>query len=126
MECQHVTSEHLEIHGTAPGSKLDGVCRILYENANGIDSRSMFHPYIVKTRCIHDELEADIVAYNKHRLNLRHKDNWMGFNQLLRSGEAEIKSVVAHNEHENVGRIQEGGTAMMVFGPMMHHADLTA
>jgi hypothetical protein len=125
IECQHVTSEHLEIHGMAPGSKPDGVCRILYNNMNGIDYQNMFHPKIVKARCIHDELEADIVAYNKHRLNLCHKDNQMGFNQLFRSGEAEIKSVVAHNEHENVGRIQEGGTAVMVFGPMTQHTDLS-
>jgi hypothetical protein len=95
IECQHVTSEHLEIHGTALGLKPDGVCRILYENANGIDCRSMFHPKIVKAQRIHDELEVDIVTYNEHRLNLQHKDNWMGFNQLFRGREAEIKTVVA-------------------------------
>lgn len=36
-----------------------------------------------------------------------------------------MRSVTAHNTHENVGRVQEGGTAMMVFGPMTQHVDLT-
>ena len=35
----------------------------------------------------------------------------------------DIKAIVAHNTHENVGRVQEGGTAMLVFGPMTQHVD---
>ena len=123
VESSVVRSDLLEVHGTPPGSKPAGVCRILYENANGIDCRQMMHPKIVKARRLHDELEADVVAYNEHRLNLKHKDNRIGFSQLFYGGEADIRSVAAHNTHENVGRVQEGGTAMMVFGPMTQHVD---
>ena len=38
---------------------------------------------------------------------------------MFRGGEAEIRSVVAHNVHENVGRTQEGGTSLMCFGPLI-------
>ena len=63
-----------------------------------------------------DKLEADVVCYNKHRVNIKHKENYNGFNQLFRGGEAYIRSVVAHDVHENVGRVQEGGTIMLLFG----------
>ena len=37
---------------------------------------------------------------------------------LFKGDEAEIRSVVAHNIHENFGRVQEGGTSVMVVGPL--------
>ena len=80
----------LEIHGTYPGTKPEGIYRILYENATGIDCRTLHHPKVAKARRIHNMLEADIVAYNEHRLNLRHKDNKIGFNQLFYGGESDI------------------------------------
>ncbi len=47
---------------------------------------------------------------------MRHKKNVNGFIQLFKGGEAVVQSVVAHNVHENVGRIQQGGTSMLLFG----------
>jgi hypothetical protein len=47
---------------------------------------------------------------------MRHKDNVNGFNQLFKGGEAEVRSVVAHNVHENIGRVQEGGMRILAFG----------
>ena len=116
--------ENLQTHGTPPGSKPDGVCRILYENMNGLDCRHLQTRKVVKARRLHDELEADIVAYNEHRVNLKHKDNQNGFKQLFQGGESDIKALGAHNVHENIGRIQEGGTAMVAFGPLTQHIDL--
>jgi hypothetical protein len=58
------------------------------------------------------------VAYNKHRLNMQNKYNVNGFSQLFKGGEAAIHSVVAHNVHENFGKIQEGGTCLMAVGPL--------
>jgi len=56
-------------------------------------------------------LGADVLAYNEHRQNLQHKDNRNGWNQFFRGGEADVRSVVAHNVHEadQIGRVQEGG-----------------
>jgi hypothetical protein len=72
------------------------------------------------------ELGADIVAYNKHRQNLHYIDNCNGWNQLFKGGEADVRSVVAHNVHEaeGIGRIQEGGTSLVMFGQITEYIDV--
>ena len=121
LETSRIDDETLRIHGTAPGTKQEGVFRLLYENANGIDNRQLDGYKVSKARELHHRLEADLVAYNEHRLNLRHPANKIGFNQLFNGGETEIRSVVAHNIHECLDqeRVQEGGTAMLLFGPLI-------
>ena len=42
---------------------------------------------------------------------------------MFRAGEADIRSIAAHNGHENVGRIQEGGTSMILHGPLLYQYD---
>ncbi len=119
LEARSASDEILQVHGTAPGPKQEGVFLILSENANGIDCCQMDGHKVRKAREIHGKLEADMVAYNKHRLNYQHRDNSIGFNQLFCGGEAELKSIVAHNSHENIRRVQEGGTSLMLFGPLI-------
>jgi hypothetical protein len=46
---------------------------------------------------------------------MQHKQNVNGFNQLFKGGEAAIQPVVSHNVHENIGRVQEGGTSLLAF-----------
>ena len=121
MEMRGVSDEVLSVHGVAPGTKQEGVTRLIYENANGIDCRQLDGRKVTKARAVHNMLEADIVAYSEHRLNYRHSKNRIGFNQLFRGGETDICSIVAHNVHENVNRVQEGGTATLLFGPMIQH-----
>ncbi len=94
---------------------------MIYKNVNGFSNRLSNNKKIERAKEIHDELEVDIVAYNKHRLNMNHKLNVNGFNQLFRGGEAEIRSVVSHNVHENIGRIQEGGTSLIMYGPLTEY-----
>jgi hypothetical protein len=74
-----------------------------------------------KAKSIIDDLEADLACFNEHKQNLMHKDNKNGFSQLFKGGEAEVRSVSAHNSHEwrSVGRYQEGGTAALVFGQLI-------
>lgn len=57
-----------------------------------------------------------------------HMDNKNGFSQLFKGGEAEVRSVSAHNSHEgrDVGRYQEGGTAALVFGQLIEQYDFEA
>ncbi len=50
-----------------------------------------------RAREIHNDLEVDMAAYCKHKLNMRHKKNVNGFNTLFKGGEAAIQSIVAHN-----------------------------
>ncbi len=68
--------------------------------------------------------EVDIAAYNKHRLNMQHKLNKVGFNQLFWGGEEEVCSVVAHNVHvEKKWQVQEDGTSMLMFGKLIDYFD---
>ena len=40
----------------------------------------------------------------------------------------DVRSVVAHNVHEadNIGRVQEGGTGLLMFGPITEYLDMPA
>jgi exonuclease III len=105
----------------APGSKPEGVIHLIYENVNGLNNRLSGNEKVEKAKEIQDELEVDIVAYKEHRLNMQDRRNVNGFNQLFKGGEAAVQSVVAHNVHENFGRVQEGGTSVMAFGPILEY-----
>ncbi len=56
-------------------------------------------------------------------LNMQDQRNVYGFNQLFKGGKASIQSVVAHNVHKDFGRVQEGGTSLMVFRTITEHLD---
>ena len=107
LEASGVSDEVLTVHGVAPGTKSDGVFRLVYENCNGLLNKISNNDKLEKAREIIDELEVDVACYNEHRQNLMHKDNRNGFSQLFRGGEAEVRSVAAHNTHEGkvVGNI---------------------
>jgi hypothetical protein len=49
---------------------------------------------------------------------MRDRRNVNGFNQLYKGGKVALQSVVVHNVHENIGRVQEGGTSLLLFGPL--------
>lgn len=116
-----MADELLRVHGVAPGWKREGVTRLMYENSHGLNSRIGGNVKLKKAKELIDDLEADLVACSKHRLNLMHKDNCNGFTQMFKGGEAEIRSVAAHNTHEGreVGRVQEGGTALLCYGTLI-------
>lgn len=118
----------LRVHGVAPGSKPEGVWRLIYENLNGIQSRLAGNDKLDKIKGVIDDMEADIACFNEHRLNLQHKENRNGFSQMFKGGEAEIRSVAAHNCHEgkDVGKVQEGGTAMLLYGDTIEQYDFEA
>lgn len=123
-EIGDVSDDLLVIHGVAPIKKPEGCSRFMYENPDGLNNRLSGNEKLDKARDIIDELEADVVAYNEHKLNMRHKENKNGFSQMFRGGEADIRSVVGHNVHENVGRIQQGGTSLLMYGPLIQHLDM--
>jgi len=126
IDIRGVSEEVLQVHGVLPGRKEDGITRVLYENANGIYNRLGGNDKLDKAKDIINELGADVVAYNEHRQNLQHKDNRNGWNQLFRGGEADVRSIVAHNVHEadRIGRVQEGGTGLLMFGPLTEYLDM--
>jgi hypothetical protein len=118
-----VPEEVLQVHGFAPPRKAEGTVRLIYENVNGFSNRLCGNEKVEQARQIHDELEVDMAAYCEHRLNMQHKKNCNGFNQLFKGGEAAIQLVVAHNVHKNVGRTQQGGTSLLLFGHLTEQLD---
>lgn len=121
-----VDEEILKVHGRVPSEKREGTVRLLYENMNGINNRMADNDKLDKARGLIDELEADVVCYNEHRLNLKHKDNKNGFAQMFNGGEMEVRAVAAHNAHNirEAGRVQEGGTAMLLYGQLIEQYDM--
>jgi hypothetical protein len=116
-----VPEEVVRIHGVAPASKPEGVIQLIYKTVSGISNKLSNNEKVEKAKEIHNELEVDIVAYNKHRLNMQDQQNVNGFNQLFKGGKATIQSVVAHNVHKDFGRMQEGGTSLMAFRTITEH-----
>jgi hypothetical protein len=49
--------------------------------------------------------------------------NVNGLNQLFKGGEAALQSAVVHNTHKNIGRVQEGGTSLLLFGFLTEQLD---
>ena len=123
-----VQEEVLQVHGTAPGTKGEGVTRLIYENLDGLANRIGANEKLEKEKTIIDDLAADLACFNEHKQNLLHKDNIHGFSQLFKGGEAEVRAVAAHNRHEGgkVVRRQEGGTAALVFGQLVEQYDFAA
>jgi hypothetical protein len=79
-EIRGVSEYLLEVHGLPPGRKGHGVTRLIYENLNGLQSTmSKQNGKLEKVRQVIDDLQADIVCYNEHCQNLRHKTNHNGF-----------------------------------------------
>ena len=118
-----ITKELLRVHVIDPRKKPEGVTRIIYENANSSNTRISGNEKVDKAKEVIDETEADVVCYNEHRVIAMHKENYNGFNQLFRCGEADIRSVVAHNIHKNLSKLQEVGTSMLLFGPLIQLLD---
>jgi hypothetical protein len=116
--------EVLQIHGFAPPKKAKGNVRLIYENVNRLNICLNNNGKVEKMKEIHDKLETDITAYCKHKINFKHKRNVNGFNQLFKGGEAPILSIAAHSVHENVGRIQQEGTSLLLFRHLTQQLDL--
>lgn len=112
------------MHGVAPGSKPEGGWRLIYENLNGIWLRILGNDKLEKAQGI-DDVEADIVCYDEHRLNLMHKENRNGFSQMFKEGKAKVLTIPAQNSHEGkeVGKVQEKGTEMLLFGDTIEQCD---
>ena len=61
-----IPDDALQIYGLFPTKKGEGIIRLVYENVNGISNRLSGKYKVEKAREIHNELEVDIAAYNKH------------------------------------------------------------
>jgi hypothetical protein len=86
-EIREVSDYLLEVHGVPPGRKGEGVTTRIYENLNGLQSTlSSKNEKLETAQRVIDDLQADVVCYNKHRQNLQHKANRNGFRQMFNEG----------------------------------------
>ncbi len=119
-EIRGVSEYLLEVHGLPPGRKGDGVTRLIHENLNGLQSAILSkNGKLEKARWVIDDLQVDIVCYNEHQQNLWHKSNRNGFLQMFNGGKTELWAIASHNRNKDIGKFQEGGTAMMVYGNLI-------
>jgi hypothetical protein len=105
----------MQVHGSAPNSKQDGVFQIMCKNTNGLNNRISSNNKMAKALDIKDELDIDCLMYCKHKLNLRHKDNKNDFKQMFQR-EIACMAVAAHNIHESkhAGECKKAGLAPSV------------
>jgi hypothetical protein len=68
----------------APGKKAEGVMWLLHENANGFNVRFLNNMKVEKAKELHDKLEADLAAYNEHKIN--YKQNKVGVQSIVLGG----------------------------------------
>jgi len=73
----------LQVHGTAPNTKQQGIFRILGENCNGFNNWIGGNNKIAKVMDIKKDLDIDCLLYCEHRLNFRHKDNKNDLKQMF-------------------------------------------
>ncbi len=87
MECSSITitapEEVLQVHSYAPPKKAEGTACLVYENVNGLSNCLCGNKKVDRMKELHNELEVDMVAYCRHKLNMKHKKNVNGFNQLI-------------------------------------------
>jgi hypothetical protein len=107
----------LQLHGTPPNSKQDRIFRILCKNPNSLNNQITGNQKLEKAIDIKDEFDMDGLLFCKHRLNYRHRDNKNNFKQMFQQ-EVACRAVATNNVHQNIGRVQEGGTGMVLFGDL--------
>ena len=121
-----ISDDLLNVHGIAPGAKPEGVSRLIYENIDGINTKISGNEKLEKEKEVIDELGADFAAFCEPRINCAHKDNVNGLSQMFHGGEAEIRTQTGWNVHENVGRTQQGGTGLLLYGELIQQYDFEA
>ena len=107
----------LQVHGTVPNMKQQGIFQILEENCNSLNNKICGNMKIKKALDIKDNLDINCLMYCKHCLNFKHKDNKNDLKQMFQR-KLTCTAVSAHNIHEGevTGRVQEGCTGTICFG----------
>ena len=125
-EIQGISNDLLNVHGIAPGAKPEGTTRLIYENPDGFNTRISGNEKLEKAKELIGELGADVVAYSEHKINSAHKENLNDMGKMFNEGEAEIRTQTGHNRHENVGRTQQGGTSLLLYGQLIDQYNFEA
>ena len=112
---QHAASiRRTKIHGDKLGSKPDGVVRIVFENWDGCAPWKARNKKLIEARRFVRRISADAYLGAETRANWKQLPHQNLLPQLFQS-ETEIRAIAAHNQNEDDGRAQEGGTCLLVF-----------
>jgi hypothetical protein len=85
-----------------PGRKGNGVTQLIYEHLNGLQSTmSKQNGKLEKAQQVIDNLQADIVCYNEHHQNLRHKANRNGFQPVERQSYGLLRHIIGMKTRGN-------------------------
>ncbi len=116
----------MQVHGTAPNTKQQGIFCIMGKNCNGLNKKIGGNKKIAKVLGIKEDLDIDCLMFCKHHLNFRHKDNKNDLKQMFQRDLA-CMAVSAHNIQEATfaGRIQEGGMGTICFDKARGHIKKT-
>jgi hypothetical protein len=107
-EIRGVLEYLLNVHGLPLGWKGERVTKIIYEKFNGLQSALSKNEKLDKARQVINDLQVDVVCYNEHCQNRKHKTNQNGFHQMFNGGKTELRAIAAHNVNKNIGKFQEG------------------
>ena len=58
---RRMNGDILKVHGNPPGKKPEGVCRLVYENVNGISNRISCNSKLFRMRELYDSLEVELL-----------------------------------------------------------------
>jgi len=103
-----------DIHGDPLGTKPEGVARLLFENFDSMTPWKPRNEKIVWGRKIARQLKTYMYRGAELQANWCKLGHDCQLGQIFRS-ENRMKAITGHNEHENFGCAQEGGTGIMVF-----------
>jgi hypothetical protein len=86
LNCIQVPEKILQVHGYAPPKKAEGTIRLIYKNVNGFCNQLSRNEKVNRAKEIHDDLEVDIAAYCKLKLNMKHRKTATGLTDFSREG----------------------------------------
>ena len=90
---------------------------------SGFCNRLCGNEKIKRSKEIHDDLDVNVVAYSNIGSTWNTRRMPMVSSDYLKGGESAIQSIVAHNIHENIGQIQQGGTSLFLFDHLTEQMD---
>ena len=113
----------MTVHGFSQLSAAEGITRLIHEKYGAFNTIICDNDRLERAKEVTDKLGADSVAYSEHKLNCRHRDNVNGIGQMCNGDETELRTKTGHNFHENVGRTQQVGGNLLLYGTAIDQYD---
>ncbi len=117
-----VQEEVLQIHGFMPPKKAEGNVCLVYENVNGLKTPLPNNKKVESMKEIHEAQDWHCgLLQAQNKFQAQEKCQWL--QPAIQGGRRPNQSIAAHKVHENIGRIQQGGTSLLLFGHLTQQLD---